>query len=311
VQAITKIWDIDPQTLSVMRADLAVDIPSVPVPWFRDHARFKFKRFASRIDKATVSDEVEFVDMGTAISQTLYAGKRPNLIRIYDKREEWRKQWREEARNIERFNRGLKRFDFSPEEIEKHTQVVPGFDEFCLKNNAAVPPGQVLTRIERQVGGNRIPGEIDTVFKLSNLQNFAPFGGLELLAPESCQVGRPGPPGTEYGIKEAIRDHLAGIGFQTICQELGSMQLGCSYVTKHGKGNGRRVLESLQPYWPQTNAQYSVTAEQLQAAFSASVARQFASAAESASPSKGQDSSGDGAVSQVAGRVNSECKTES
>ena len=274
LEGIKKIWDVDPLTLTLMRADLAVDIPHIPVPWFREHARFKHKQFASQLDKANDENEAQFVTMGSAISQTLYAGKRPNLIRIYNKREEWLKQWRREVCNVKRFNRRLKGFDFSPEQIEEFTQTPPTFEEFCRAKDIALPPGQVLTRVERQIGGDRVPPQLDTVAKLRELQYYKPFENVEFLA--SPYFACPGPPGSETGRNESIRDHLAGIGFQQICKQRGSVQAGVAYVTKHGKGNGKRVLDSIRPYWPVPDAAYKLTTEQLNAEFCKSAAKQLA-----------------------------------
>jgi len=86
---VTQLFVVDPWTLEVMRTDLAADIEGVSVPWFKDHSYVDRKQFSSRIEKS-YGKELQFIVMGSAVAQTIYAGKRPCLIRIYDKLAEWR-----------------------------------------------------------------------------------------------------------------------------------------------------------------------------------------------------------------------------
>ncbi len=85
---VLSLFDVDPWNLELMRVDLAADVDGAPVSWFQDHAYVNRKQYSSRIEKSQEM-ELQFVGMGTAIAQTIYAGKRPNLIRIYDKLGEW------------------------------------------------------------------------------------------------------------------------------------------------------------------------------------------------------------------------------
>jgi hypothetical protein len=83
--------------------------------------------------------------------QTLYFGKRPNCIRIYDKLAELR-------------SRAL---ELRPDE--------------SVLLNPIERPGRVLTRVERQCGGGRIPAEVATVGTLlKNARSLDPFEYLEL-----------------------------------------------------------------------------------------------------------------------------------
>jgi hypothetical protein len=131
---VRQVFDIDPRPLGLMRVDLAADAPGIPVSWFRNNSRFQFKQFASSIDKAD-TQEMEFIGMGSAVSQSLYAGRRPNCVRIYNKFAELRRQWLKLKRECEKYNRGLNEFDLGEEERLKAIRLPPTFEEFCLRED--------------------------------------------------------------------------------------------------------------------------------------------------------------------------------
>ena len=67
----------------------AVNVPNLPLRWFRETLRVDHKRY-----RAAVTGQPFYSEMGNGDIQTLYFGKRPNLIRIYDKQAEYRHQYR-------------------------------------------------------------------------------------------------------------------------------------------------------------------------------------------------------------------------
>src|SRR3954466_15632012 len=75
---IASVFHVDPLSLPIMRVDFAVDIPNVPVSWFREHVRVRHKQFVAAIS------EMQESEMGRRELQTLYLGKRPNCFRIYN-----------------------------------------------------------------------------------------------------------------------------------------------------------------------------------------------------------------------------------
>lgn len=241
---ITQVFAVKPEELEVMRLDLAADIPGVPVHWFRDKARFQFKQFASRIEKAAEA-ELEFIAMGTAQAQSLYAGRRPNCVRIYDKIAEWYLQWRKLQRDYERFNRGMKDFNLNQEQRYYAERYVPSFQEWCRREGYEYREGAIVTRIERQIGGDRVPPELRTVGHLSKAHEFNPFQTLQIVSAGPVRSFDEPPDSVP------IRNWLAALGFVKLCEVYGNSQQAISYVTKFGNGNGRRVLDTLLPLLPQ------------------------------------------------------------
>jgi hypothetical protein len=262
---ITRLFQIDPWTLQVMRIDLAADVEGVPVPWFRDHAYVNRKQFSSRIEKS-FEQELQFVAMGSALAQTIYAGKRPHLFRIYDKLAEWRIQLRKLERDYNRFNRGMEGMDFSEEERYYAQRIAPTFREYCRRFGYEFHPGNSLTRVERQVGGPRVPPELSKFGALRYAHELNPFTALKIIPGERFQVLDSPPEDV------SIRNWLAAIGFETLKEHLGSAQLARQIVLRHGNNNGRRILESLARCGPDTRD--SVTLEQIQESYRVSTLAQ-------------------------------------
>jgi hypothetical protein len=233
-----QLFEVDPWRLEVMRIDLAADVEGAPVRWFRDHARVERKQFSSRIEKS-MDQEVEFVGMGTAQAQTLYAGKRPNLIRIYDKIAEWNRQVRKLATACRRFNAGMTDLEMTPEQKYFGARVPPSLEEFCRAEGYEYKEGSILTRIEQQIGGGRLPKELSTLNDLRCAHEFTPFESLQIVGGDCIQHLESLPDSVP------MRNRLAALGLQTLEEEFGSVQLAHSFVLRHAKGNGRRILDSI------------------------------------------------------------------
>ncbi|MGE0406790.1 MAG: hypothetical protein AB7O65_10845 [Candidatus Korobacteraceae bacterium] len=206
--------------------------------------------------------------MGTAQSQTLYAGRKPNCVRIYDKIAELRMQWNRLRRERERFNAGLQRMELNKEQRRYGFLHVPSFDEFLRWQGIVTSPDSTITRVERQIGGDRIPEEIDTFEKLYSLADFDPFDRMQIISSNETMIS----PALEHW-RGSTRDWLAGRGLQALIDECGNVQHAFGLVTRYGNGNGKRILESLQAFWPKSEIQLSVA--QLTRMFRDSVVNQF------------------------------------
>jgi hypothetical protein len=255
---ISQLFQVDPWTLGLMRVDLAADVENVPVPWFRNHAYVNRKQFSSRIEKSDEL-EVQFVGMGNAVAQTLYAGKRPNLIRIYNKLAEWFNQLKKQERDYRRFNAGMAGMEMSPEQLHYGARIPPTIEEFCMAEGYEYREGNILTRIERQIGGSRFPPELTTFNDLRFAHELAPFKELRLVGREPIRQLESPPDGVP------IRNWLAALGLESLQQQLGSAQLAHSIVRKHGKGNGARVLQSIAECLP--TRREPLTMEEVQESF--------------------------------------------
>ncbi len=96
--------------------------------------------------------------MGNVELQTAYYGRRPNCIRVYDKVAEWRKEYA--ARK-----RGAGETEFPA------LEAIYGWPE----------SGRILTRVERQIGGGRVPAAIRRLGAMPKvLPSFNPFAAVEL-----------------------------------------------------------------------------------------------------------------------------------
>ena len=116
-----------------MRIDLTADVPEIPVEWARQSIRFKFKRTERE------HGEIKYGLIGRGKVETITAGSRPNVFRIYNKVAESKMQFRKMQRK--------QSHDSDPLDFEK---------EFGFRETDTV------TRFERQCGGKGIPPQLGT-----------------------------------------------------------------------------------------------------------------------------------------------------
>src|SRR5215472_13088683 len=101
--------------------------------------RAHYKRWVADIGQ-TDSKKLEYARMGQKYVQTYYLGKRPNCFRVYDKLAEYHCQYA-------RFMRKL-----------SDAAEPPSFEELY----GYPANGITLSRVERQIGGGRVPAELQT-----------------------------------------------------------------------------------------------------------------------------------------------------
>lgn len=265
ISILTQLFEVDPLGLELMRVDLAADVHDIPVSWFRDHMRVRYKRFVERIEKSSET-EVKFVAMGNAEAQTFYAGRDANVIRIYNKTAELKRQWLRLRRNQERFNNGLHKFDLTDEQREFAPVTVPTFEEFCTFQNFTLPADATLTRVERQISG-RMPDELRSVDDLSRLPEFRPFEHFKI-----CNSKRSRLPTLSHW-SGSVKDYLAVRGLHELIHECGSLQHATSVINRYAKGNGKRIMESLSPFLPSSG--FNLTVDELNDIYKRSVMRQI------------------------------------
>jgi hypothetical protein len=237
VQIVEFVTDADPLKLGIMRIDLTADVEDVSVPWFRNCVRFRFKQ-------ADVEHgQLKYGLIGNGQVETILAGRRPNLFRIYDKTSECEYQFRRMQRKASK--------DADPLEFEK---------EFGFKET------DIRTRIERQCGGNRIPPELASFGNLQNAPMYNPFTSLEIVT--SGNVAIPSPEDCE-GL-----EYYTGLGLYEESQRVG-MQSFRKNLNKQTRGNAARTMERYRRFFPH-GAENPITLEQIYETYKQSTIAQLA-----------------------------------
>jgi hypothetical protein len=158
-------------------------------------------------------------------------GKRPNLIRIYDKTAECLVNFRKRSRKVSK--------DADPLDFIKEY----GFT-----------PDTVLTRVERQIGGNLMPDHLATFGKLiKNASDFDPFTNLQIISGqdhamptlETCEISR----------------WLTGTRLRELADEWGMQRLR-SVINQKSKGNAARFLAQYQDFFPR-DGELALTSEKI------------------------------------------------
>lgn len=227
----------DNEQLGVMRIDFCADLRGVPVSWFHQRVRFRYKQLSTQIGP------LPYQTISKAGIETLSAGRRPNLVRIYDKVAESKMQFRRMSRKASK--------DADPLDFEQ---------EFGFRED------DIVTRVERQCGGQRIPEQVDTLGHLPRAANFNPFEALEI---ESSGLSKL-PVVSEC---DSVTEWAAGRYFNQMIQEQG-MQTFRRWLNRESKGNGARTLKRYKPFLPPAEDQV-VTVRTIFETYRASLIRQL------------------------------------
>lgn len=199
--------------LETMRIDLCADMIGTPMEWFLPRLRVKFKRVAHEIGTLKAQR------IGKAGIQTLSAGKRPNMFRAYDKVAECKDQLRKLQRKRSK-----------------------DADDLTLKSEFGISETAVITRLEQQFGGNRIPKPVATFGDLPRLPEFNPFTRIEISNGTAARV----PTIEERGLDTWLK----GTQLRQLLDEMGLHQFR-RWLNAHTNGNSARVrkqyAEFLQP----------------------------------------------------------------
>jgi hypothetical protein len=167
-----------------LRLDCTADVKEVPVDWFRDHTRFKYK--------------IKGREYGTwskhrrAVSETLYGGDKPNQWRIYDKTGERQYRLQQERRKVSKAER----------------------DELTFESLYGMSPNLKVTRVERQMG-DRSPAKVYGVKYFGDIAMMAGKPVFEnMIFPETARVNLKGLKGEDELIAEFLLEYKAKHGLQ-------------------------------------------------------------------------------------------------
>jgi hypothetical protein len=183
---VESIVDCDPGVLRLGRIDLAADIPDVSLSWFRDHTYVEYKQFICAHAKLVEDEQTE---MGKKVYQTLYFGKRPSCVRIYDKVAERVAQFELMKRRVnrdarEQYTEYLKTLTSLRDDLFLWPQF-PTVEQWLSEQLPSVKAPllhfPVVTRVENQFGG-RVPGNLYTLGEMrKNVLDFNPFEHMKLV----------------------------------------------------------------------------------------------------------------------------------
>jgi hypothetical protein len=307
----------NPEELRTRRLDLCTDT-DVPVPWYARSVRAQWKRWRTEVGEIELYSDVEekhsmqFMDIGKRRLETMYLGRQPNLIRIYDKTAERlhryhyeerqhyraamvlddsiqarRKVYQECGFNIsDRVTNVRYLFDKTidnPKVRSKALQAVkllhpfPSFNDW---SNGRLWDFTTLTRLERQMQG-KLPIMLSTVEAVrNNVLDFNPFEKLNFAAP-------PNEPKWEEIMGFTFMERMAGLMCWRALTEDGITYdelYKNAAVGKFGRrANAKTTMKRLEPFLAKamqpTGGERTITAEELYEQYRSSIKRQLQIAA--------------------------------
>jgi hypothetical protein len=166
------------------------------------------------------------------------------VVRIYDKVAEYQAQFDKLRRKAS--------LDADPLEFTQ---------EFGLS------PDAVLTRIERQFGGGRIPPELVSFGNLSNAPDFDPFSAIEITDGGGDRL-------PSVGDCASVTEYLCGLQVNEWAQRIGMQQFR-AWLNRNSGRNGARFLDKYARFLPNAYGN-GVTSKQLYDNYRESTIRQLA-----------------------------------
>jgi hypothetical protein len=263
---INRVFDCDPRRLETMRVDLCADVSGIGVPYFQRRMFAQFKQFAAEVGEISV-ETLEYMQMGKRGLETCYWGKRPNCYRCYDK-------------TAERFNAYMKLVRRALRDGIPDADV-PDFETWC-----GWPENEVRTRIERQMGGGRVPEKLATMALLSGAAEFNPFDRLRIIqgTAEDPDYRTFTVPKGKHGQrrKGTYPEWLQGVGLRCFVEQVG-MHHARRVSNVQTKGHAKRLFDKYEAFMPSVAEQgqpgaseLAITSEYLYDVYRESVGRQLA-----------------------------------
>jgi hypothetical protein len=232
------VFEVAVCKLLVIRIDLAADIPDIPVEYLRRCLRVRRKR---KTDEWGV---IKYEEIGDRQVQYLRFGKSPNLVRVYDKVAERRAHYSQMMKRVSR--------------DAEH----PTFEQ-----TFGIPEDAILTRIERQMGGGRIPPELKSFGSLKNAAAFDPFTAVEIIP-----AGIPVPDPSKYGPAETVKI----LGIHQLIEREGYQNAFARLNRDH---NAKRRMESYIQFMQDCAPALQIDQERVTESFRKSVTTQIESCA--------------------------------
>jgi hypothetical protein len=192
---------------------MCADLPGVSVAWLQDRLRVHYKRWGARAQKI---EPILMMDMGKRGIETVYFGKKPNCYRIYNK---------------------IAEFKYQYQRMQRQAQgELPSFEQ-CF----GYTQDFILTRVERQIAGGRVPKNVATLGRLQrHAIEFDPFDKLDFIS-----GGKPEPNPADYDLSA----WLAGMKLRELCRERGMHRLR-QFINQHSAGNVSRYLRTYRDFLP-------------------------------------------------------------
>jgi hypothetical protein len=213
---ITEVFDVDPDSLGIMRVDLYADT-TVPMDWFQTHAYVKWKRSSRTYGRADVETEVK------SSVKTITLGSSPNLFRFYDKAGLW------------------------GQEYAKAIKLAAGVEIPSFASAYGYEEAAIITRVEHQLLGRSVPAKLRTVGDLfANAVEFDPFSALRLLS--GC---KPEPDVNAY----KLNDYLCGMGVRSLIKQHGLAEVR-ALVNRRSGNNATKVFRRIQDFIPSDDAEF-------------------------------------------------------
>jgi len=233
VSTCARIFKGEPETFSIVRADLTADVPETTVQWFRDHTYFAYKRIVREWSQIPVREGIDIRMVRHSRAQTLYGGKSPNQNRIYDKVLEQFQQYEGYCRKMKVAHTKSQR-EVAIGELSE--LVLPTFEQWC---DGKYRTGQILTRVERACHGrDLVKLKITDLESLRSADRIRPFDKIRFRESKGADLSRELWGRNDFYIGDGMRRDVELYGLDQFMEGL----------RRDFKSNWRRHFNKYEPF---------------------------------------------------------------
>jgi hypothetical protein len=208
-----QVYQGDPEEFGILRADWTADQKRVPVWWFKQNVIVDYKKITREIGNIPQSN---YMTVANGICETLYAGKKPRQVRIYDKTGERIQRWKSECLRIAHLNKkllqegdqagmlaALEAGEYDQDKAARWSLEVltetPA--KFAKREQIVIPPtftqmfgyssDEVITRVESQYNGKGLEQiGMTRVHNLWRMAEIEPFTNIRFPGDEESEARR-------------------------------------------------------------------------------------------------------------------------
>lgn len=251
----SELFDHDPLSWGISRADLTADVPDVPVQWFKEHTYVTAKQTTRELGHIK---PIPYMTIRKGAAETLYAGVKPNQNRIYNKTLERMMQLKKENNSIIHKLRKKAAEDLQMFEM-------PALASF--EQRYGYSSDKVITRVERQCAGKDLEKlYLTNVEKLRVAHCLRPFDKIKFFTGEE----------EDLSIRRwGFTDWNVGMNLQNMRREFGINEVRKRMMEHIGGRHWKRTWDKFEPFLRADPAP-GITAMQLTAEYQDSTARQLA-----------------------------------
>lgn len=248
------IFEGTPDNWGILRADLTADAEGVEVDWFKQHTYVLGKQVRRELGQII---PIPYLALSKGVAETIYAGVKPNQIRIYNKTQE------RVVRHGRMMRAAVRKFERDC--LEGKVVEMPKLQSF--EEVYGYDPSKIITRVERQLSGTDLEKVNLTTFeRLKLADRIKPFEKIKFFKSSEVDLSLESWGWRDWCIGETLKREVERNGLASALKLLQRGQ----------PSNHRKERKKFEPWLGAGSKMGGTTSAELQNEFVRSTYRQIA-----------------------------------